>query len=59
MSEGIPDSLNLSYLKICIECIKGKQTNIRKIGAYRSKEPLGLIHMDICGTFPTTSWNGQ
>ena len=59
MSEGILDSLNFSDLKICIECIKGKQTNVRKIGANRSSSVLELIHTDIYGPFPTTSWNGQ
>ena len=59
MSEGILDSLNFSDLKICIECIKGKQTNVRKIGANRSSSVLELIHTDICGPFPMTSWNGQ
>ena len=59
MLEGILDSLDLSDFKICMECIKGKQTNIRKTGANRSKVPLELIHTDICGQFPTASWNGQ
>src|SRR3954463_3240498 len=59
MSEGIIDSLDLSDLKVCIECVKGKQTNKRKTGAYRSSELLELIHMDICGPFPKASWNGQ
>src|SRR3954466_9188681 len=59
MSEGIIDSLDLSDLKVCIECVKGKQTNKRKTGAYRSSELLELIHTDICGPFPKTSWNGQ
>ncbi|RDX71714.1 hypothetical protein CR513_48894, partial [Mucuna pruriens] len=30
---------------VCVEGIKGKRTNIRKL--------------DICGPFPTASWNGQ
>ncbi|KAL5555017.1 hypothetical protein UlMin_037253 [Ulmus minor] len=59
VSEGILDSLDLSDFKICIECVKGKQTNIRKTCANRSKVPLELIHTDICGPFPTASWNGQ
>ena len=57
--EGILDSLNFSDLKICIEFIKGKKTNVRKIGANRSSGVLELVHIDICGPFPTTSWNGQ
>ena len=53
--KGILDSLNFLDLKICIECIKGKQTNIRKVGANRSSSVLELIHTDICGPFPTAS----
>ncbi|RDX66378.1 hypothetical protein CR513_54853, partial [Mucuna pruriens] len=33
--------------------------NERKLGAERAKDVLELIHTDICGPFPTTSWNGQ
>ena len=45
--------------QICIECIKGKHTNIRKFGANRCFNVIELIHIDICGPFSTTSWNGQ
>ena len=38
-------------------CIKGKQTNIRKFGARRSSGVLELVYTDICGPFPTASWN--
>jgi len=41
------------------ECIKGKRTNIRKLGAKRAKDILELVHTDICSPFPTPSWNGQ
>ena len=37
----------------------GKKTNIRKLGAERAKDVLELVHTDICGPFPTTSWKGQ
>ena len=57
--EGIFYSLNFLDLKICIEFIKGKQTNVRKVGATRSSSVLELIHIDICGSFPIASWNGQ
>ncbi|RDY08212.1 hypothetical protein CR513_07580, partial [Mucuna pruriens] len=33
--------------------------NERKLGAERAKDVLELIHTDICGPFPTASWNGQ
>ena len=59
MSEGILDSLNFSNLKICIECIKRRQTNVKKVSANRSSSVLELIHTDIRGLFPMASWNGQ
>lgn len=59
VSHGILESLDYSDLNVCIECIKGKQTNIRKLSANRSTGVLQLIHTDICGPFPTASWNGQ
>jgi len=59
VSSGILDPLDFSDFKICVECIKGKQTNIRKFGAKRSLDILEVIHTDICGPFPTASWNGQ
>lgn len=30
-----------------------------KLSANRVSDVLELIHMDICGPFPTASWNGQ
>ena len=41
VSEGILDPLDFSDFQVCIECIKGKQTNIRE------KMPTGAV----------TSWN--
>lgn len=38
---------------------KGKQTNIRKLGANTSFGILELIHTKICGPFSATSLNGQ
>ena len=55
MLEGILDSLDFVNFKMCIDCIKGKQTNIKKVGANRSSSVFELIHTDICGPFPTTS----
>jgi hypothetical protein len=57
MSEGILESLDLSDFQVCIDCIKGKQTNKRNFDADRAKDVLELIHTDICGPFPTGSWN--
>ncbi|KAL6342405.1 hypothetical protein AAG906_009078 [Vitis piasezkii] len=44
--ERILDPLDLSEFQVCIGCVKGKQTNVGK-------------NDDICGPFPTPSWNGQ
>ena len=57
--DGILDPLDLTNYQVCIECIKGKRTNERKLGAERAKDVLELIHTDICGPFPTASWNGK
>ena len=57
--EGILDPLDFSDFQVYIECIKGKQTNMRKKDANRCSDILELIHTDICGPFPTPSWNGQ
>nr|KYP56903.1 Retrovirus-related Pol polyprotein from transposon TNT 1-94 [Cajanus cajan] len=59
VSDEILEPFDLSDFEVCVECIKGKQTNSRKLGAERAKDVLELIHTDICGPFPTTSWNGQ
>ena len=57
--EGILDPLDFSDFQVYIECIKGKQTNMRKKNANRCSDVLELIHTDICGPFATLSWNGQ
>ena len=59
VSDGILDSLDLTTFEVCVECVKGKLTNTRKLSANRSQEVLELIHTDICGPFPTAAWNGQ
>jgi len=30
-----------------------------QLGAEKAKDVLELVHTDICGPFPTPSWNGQ
>lgn len=35
---------DFSYFKICVECIKRKQTNIKKFDAKRSLDVLDVIH---------------
>ena len=59
MLDEILDPLDLSDFEVCVECIKGKRTNIRKLGVERAKDVLELVHTNIYGRFPTTSWNGQ
>ncbi|KAF7825185.1 Retrovirus-related Pol polyprotein from transposon TNT 1-94 [Senna tora] len=59
MSDGILDTLDLSNFDVCIQCIKGKQTNVRKTSAKRSNDHLELIHTYVCGPFPTAAWNVQ
>ena len=59
VSQGILDSLDMTDFEICIQCIKGKTTDKRKIGANRCSDVLELIHTDVCGPFPKASWNGQ
>jgi len=48
VSDEILEPLDLSDFEVCVECIKGKRTNIRKLGADRAKDILELVHMDIC-----------
>lgn len=55
MSYGILRSLCLSDFQVCILCIKGKQTNKRNFHDERAKDVLELIHINICGPFPTGS----
>ena len=44
---------------MCVNCIKGRQTNVKRFCANRSLDVLELMHMNICRPFPKVSWNGQ
>ena len=59
VSNRILNPLGFIDFDVCVNCIKGKQTNVRRLGANRTSDVLELIHTNICGPFPTTSWNGQ
>ena len=59
VSDEILETLDHTDQQVCIECIKGKTTNKRRFEAERSSETLKVVHTDICGPFPTASWNGQ
>ncbi|KAM1114412.1 hypothetical protein ACFX2B_046412 [Malus domestica] len=43
----------------CVDCIKGKMTNTRKLDAKRSNALLEVIHTDICGPFPVKTICGN
>ncbi|GFT04117.1 retrovirus-related Pol polyprotein from transposon TNT 1-94 [Trichonephila clavipes] len=45
----------------CIPCklAKSKRVSLKKTGAVRSKRPLELLHMDLCGPMPTESQGGN
>ena len=53
--DEILNPLNLTDFDICINCIKGKQTNKRRFEANRTSDVLELIHTNICGPFPTAA----
>ena len=42
-----------------LNALKANRPNKRNLGAYRAIDVLELIHTNICGPFPTPSWNGQ
>ena len=53
MLDEILEPLDLSDFEVCVEWIKGKWTNMRKLGAERVKDVLELVHPNIGGLFPT------
>ena len=59
VSNGILNSIDFTNFDACVEYIRGKQTKTSILSAYRATYVLELIHTDICGPFPTPSWNGQ
>ena len=59
VSDEILNPLDFTDFDVCVNCIMGKQTNMRRFEANRTLDVLELIHTDICGPFPTVSWNGQ
>ena len=59
MSVGILDPPDFTYFDVYVNFMKGKQINVRRLGANRTSDVLELIHTDIYGPFPTASQNGQ
>ena len=47
MKDGILVSLYFSNFNICVECVKGKYTKIKKKGPSRAAELLECIHTEI------------
>ncbi|TQD70770.1 hypothetical protein C1H46_043696 [Malus baccata] len=54
----IPE-LNFTTATECVDCVKGKMTNFRKLDAKRCHDLLEIIHTDICGPFPTKTICGN
>ena len=44
MSDKILEPLDLSNFEVYVEWIKGKQKNMRKLGAEKAKDVLELVH---------------
>ena len=59
VNNEILPNLDFTDLRICVDCIKGKQTKHSKKGATRSTQLLEIIHTDICGPFDTPTINGE
>ncbi|GFU75339.1 retrovirus-related Pol polyprotein from transposon TNT 1-94 [Trichonephila clavipes] len=59
-TKGLP-RLNDNGKTHCIPCklAKSKRVSFKKTGAVRSKRPLELLHMDLCGPMPTESQGGN
>ncbi|KAM1015922.1 hypothetical protein ACFX2A_046661 [Malus domestica] len=57
-AELIP-KLDSAIVTECVDCLKGKMTNFRKLDAKRSKGLLEIIHTDICGPFPVKTICGN
>ena len=53
VSSGAIGLFNYSDLGVCTDCIKCKQTNIKKFGVRQSPGVLDVVYTDIYGKFPT------
>ncbi|RDX67783.1 hypothetical protein CR513_53299, partial [Mucuna pruriens] len=56
VSDEILEPLELSNFEVCVECIKRKRRDIRKLGVKRAKNVLELIHIDICDDYSRYSY---
>ena len=59
MERLMKDGISVYDFNICIECIKGKYTKIKKNGASRAPKLLECIHVDIWGSYPTPTISGH
>ncbi|KAL0403765.1 UNVERIFIED_CONTAM: putative mitochondrial protein [Sesamum radiatum] len=48
VNDGVLNTLDFTDFDTCVDCIKGKQTNVSKKCAKRSSNLLEIIHTDIC-----------
>ena len=48
VNDGVLNALDFTDFETCVDCIKGKQTNISKKGAKRSTDLLEIIYTDVC-----------
>ena len=57
-NETLPN-LDFTYLNVCVDCIKDKQTKHTKKRATRSTQLLEIIRTDICGPRDVNSFNKE
>ena len=48
VNDGVLGAPDFTDFETCVDCIKGKQTNMSKKGAKRSSDLLEIIHTNIC-----------
>ena len=52
-------SLDFKNAEQCVDCMKGKLTNVRKFESKRSQNLLEIVHTDVCGPFPVKTICGN
>ena len=48
VNDKVLSNLDFADFETCVDCIKGKQTSMSKIGVKMSSNLLEIIHIDIC-----------
>ncbi|RDX68990.1 hypothetical protein CR513_51954, partial [Mucuna pruriens] len=59
VNNKILPNLDFTYLNICVDCIRGKQTKYTKKKAIRSTCLLEIVHLDVCGPFDVNSFRKE